>query len=128
VSQSASRLSNLKRHLPYDEQDGPQSKRKKTITFDKVTVYYFPRAQGFTCVPSQGGSTLGMASQHAHVQHFSILEHAVEQRRLHRQVSKSIPVISCVRYLEWFLLGWYLQVELKFSGQVPLSLYCKVVV
>lgn len=86
VSQSASRQSNLKRHLSYDEQDGPQSKRKKTITFDKVTVYYFPRAQGFTCVPSQGGSTLGMASQHAHVQHFSILEHAVEQRRLHRQV------------------------------------------
>lgn len=98
VSQKASRQSSLKRHLTYDEQDGPQSKRKKAITFDKVTVYYFPRAQGFTCVPSQGGSTLGMASQHAHVQNFSILEHAVEQRRLHRQVSKSIAVISCIRY------------------------------
>jgi hypothetical protein len=83
----ASRRSNLKHHLPYDDQDGPQSKRKKSISFDKVTVYYFPRAQGFTCVPSQGGSTLGMAPQHAHVQQFSILEHAVEQRRLHRQVS-----------------------------------------
>lgn len=83
----SSRQSNLKRHLPYDVQDGPQPKRKKAISFDKVTVYYFPRAQGFTCVPSQGGSTLGMASQHAHVQQFSILEHAVEQRRLHRQVS-----------------------------------------
>lgn len=81
-----SRRSNLKRHVPYDVQDGPQSKRKKAISFDKVTVYYFPRAQGFTCVPSQGGSTLGMSSQHAHVQQFSILEHAVEQRRLHRQV------------------------------------------
>jgi cysteine/serine-rich nuclear protein len=90
ASQRSSRQSNLKRHLPYDEQSVPQSKRKKTIAFDKVTVYYFPRAQGFTCVPSQGGSTLGMASQHAHIQHFSILEHAVEQRRLHRQVSKSI--------------------------------------
>lgn len=83
----SSRHSNLKRHHPYDVQDGPQPKRKKAISFDKVTVYYFPRAQGFTCVPSQGGSTLGMASQHAHVQQFSILEHAVEQRRLHRQVS-----------------------------------------
>jgi hypothetical protein len=100
VSQRASGQSNLKRHLPYDEQDGPQSKRKRAITFDKVTVFYFPRAQGFTCVPSQGGSTLGMASQHAHVQQFSILEHAVEQRRLHRQVSKSIAVISCIMYSE----------------------------
>ncbi|XP_069691670.1 serine-rich adhesin for platelets isoform X2 [Periplaneta americana] len=86
TSKSSSRRSNLKRHLSYDEEDGPQAKKRKAISFDKVTVYYFPRAQGFTCVPSQGGSTLGMASQHAHVQQFSILEHAVEQRRLHRQV------------------------------------------
>jgi cysteine/serine-rich nuclear protein len=91
---STTRQSNLKRHLPYDVQDGPQSKRKKAISFDKVTVYYFPRAQGFTCVPSQGGSTLGMASQHAHVQQFSILEHAVEQRRLHRQVSRKFIILN----------------------------------
>ena len=90
----SSRQSNLKRHLPYDVQDGPQPKRKKAISFDKVTVYYFPRAQGFTCVPSQGGSTLGMASQHAHVQQFSILEHAVEQRRLHRQVSNKLNILN----------------------------------
>lgn len=32
---------------------------KKSVNFDGVTVYYFPRVQGFTCVPSQGGSTLG---------------------------------------------------------------------
>ena len=32
---------------------------KKSVSFDDVTVYYFPRVQGFTCVPSQGGSTLG---------------------------------------------------------------------
>lgn len=91
---SISRQSNLKRHLPYDDQDGPQSKRRKSINFDKVTVYYFPRAQGFTCVPSQGGSTLGMASQHAHVQQFSISEHAVEQRRLHRQVSPKFFILK----------------------------------
>ena len=34
---------------------------KKSVSFDDVTVYYFPRVQGFTCVPSQGGSTLGNA-------------------------------------------------------------------
>lgn len=28
-------------------------RKKKNIHFDAVTVYYFPRAQGFTCVPSQ---------------------------------------------------------------------------
>jgi cysteine/serine-rich nuclear protein len=94
-----SRRSNLKRHVPYDVQDGPQSKRKKAISFDKVTVYYFPRAQGFTCVPSQGGSTLGMSSQHAHVQQFSILEHAVEQRRLHRQVSRKFSILN--NYTLW---------------------------
>jgi len=33
---------------------------KKSVSFDDVTVYYFPRVQGFTCVPSQGGSTLGI--------------------------------------------------------------------
>nr|CAD7399152.1 unnamed protein product [Timema cristinae] len=79
--------SNLKRNYYFDDPETPKLKKKKrSISFDKVTVYYFPRSQGFTCVPSQGGSTLGMASQHAHVQQFSLLEHAVEQRRLHRQV------------------------------------------
>jgi hypothetical protein len=29
------------------------AKKKRNIQFDAVTVYYFPRAQGFTCVPSQ---------------------------------------------------------------------------
>jgi cysteine/serine-rich nuclear protein len=85
ASPEYSRKSNLKRQTPYGEKDFPKTERKKPVTFDTVTVYYFPRAQGFTCVPSEGGSTLGMASKHAHTQHFSILEHAVERRRLQRQ-------------------------------------------
>ena len=32
------------------------------MSFDGVTVYYFRRSQGFTSVPSQGGSTLGEIS------------------------------------------------------------------
>ncbi len=32
---------------------GSGPKKKRSITFDGVTVFYFPRAQGFTCVPSQ---------------------------------------------------------------------------
>lgn len=52
--------SNLKRRLidcmESDESRGNVDeplKKKRNIQFDAVTVYYFPRAQGFTCVPSQ---------------------------------------------------------------------------
>lgn len=52
--------SNLKRRLT-DCMEGDESqgsvnepvKKKRNIQFDAVTVYYFSRAQGFTCVPSQ---------------------------------------------------------------------------
>ncbi|XP_012257609.2 uncharacterized protein LOC105686917 isoform X2 [Athalia rosae] len=59
-------------------------REKKNIQFDAVTVYYFARAQGFTCVPSQGGSTLGMEAAHIHAERFTLTEHAAEQRRIHR--------------------------------------------
>jgi Cysteine/serine-rich nuclear protein N-terminus len=50
-----------------DAVDVATTKRpKKSLTFDGVTVYFFPRIQGFTCVPSAGGSTLGMGAQHTH--------------------------------------------------------------
>lgn len=54
--------SNLKRRLIDCMEEAPSPKRsntdesmkkKRNIQFDAVTVYYFPRAQGFTCVPSQ---------------------------------------------------------------------------
>ncbi|XP_058792965.1 uncharacterized protein LOC131665232 isoform X2 [Phymastichus coffea] len=90
--------SSLKRRLTdcLEEADEPGTKRlnvddstgtlkkKRNIQFDAVTVYYFPRAQGFTCVPSQGGSTLGMSATHTHAERFSLQEHALEQRRLHK--------------------------------------------
>lgn len=82
--------SSLKRKLSSDDHDQPKVKKRKGITFDSVTVFYFPRAQGFTCVPSQGGSTLGMGAQHSHVRKFSIAEHAIEQRRIHRQMLQQL--------------------------------------
>lgn len=84
--------SSLKRKRISEESDEtqPKCKKKKGITFDSVTVYYFPRAQGFTCVPSQGGSTLGMGAQHTHIKKFSISEHALEQRRIHRQLLQQL--------------------------------------
>lgn len=52
VSDNVQKRSSLKRRTDNDS-EGPQCKKKKSIIFDKVTVFYFPRAQGFTCVPSQ---------------------------------------------------------------------------
>lgn len=83
--------SSLKRKISMDnDAEEPRAKKRRGITFDSVTVFYFPRAQGFTCVPSQGGSTLGMGSQHTHVKKFSLTEHAVEQRRIHRQMLQQL--------------------------------------
>ncbi|XP_014204229.1 uncharacterized protein LOC106636361 [Copidosoma floridanum] len=98
LPEKAPSKSSLKRRLTTDcleDNDEPSLKRpnldesgnvknKRNIQFDAVTVYYFPRTQGFTCVPSQGGSTLGMTATHSHAERFSLTEHAVEQRRLHR--------------------------------------------
>lgn len=83
--------SSLKRKRSDDSKNEPQPKRRKeAIRFDNVTVFYFPRAQGFSCVPSQGGSTLGMEWEHSHIQKFTLAEHALEQRRLHRQILQQL--------------------------------------
>lgn len=77
--------SNLKRRSAEDATGASSEKRpKKCISFDGVTVYYFPRMQGFGCVPSQGGCTLGMEFQHTHLKRFSLAEHVAEQRKVHR--------------------------------------------
>ncbi|XP_019764235.1 uncharacterized protein LOC109540328 isoform X3 [Dendroctonus ponderosae] len=83
--------SSLKRKISTDDEGTPAKvKKKRGISFDSVTVFYFPRTQGFTCVPSQGGSTLGMSSHHSQVRKFSLLEHANEQRRIHRQLLQQL--------------------------------------
>ncbi|CAL8367053.1 unnamed protein product [Lota lota] len=66
----------LRRHKP-----SPGGKR---VRFDLVTVYYFPRRQGFTSVPSQGGSSLGMARHHSSIRHYTLGEFAREQESSHR--------------------------------------------
>ncbi|XP_076313290.1 AXIN1 up-regulated 1 [Tachypleus tridentatus] len=66
--------------------DEPPRKKKKSVCFNSVTVYYFPRTQGFTCVPSQGGSTLGMDQKHFHKQEFTLQEHADERKKAHREM------------------------------------------
>ncbi|XP_069509474.1 cysteine/serine-rich nuclear protein 2 isoform X1 [Ambystoma mexicanum] len=60
--------------------------RRKNVRFDQVTVYYFPRRQGFTSVPSQGGSSLGMAQRHNSIRQYTLCEFAQEQEVSHRQI------------------------------------------
>uniref|UniRef100_A0A8C6SSR5 Cysteine and serine rich nuclear protein 3 n=1 Tax=Neogobius melanostomus TaxID=47308 RepID=A0A8C6SSR5_9GOBI len=60
--------------------------RKRRVQFENVTVYYFSRRQGFTSVPSQGGSTLGMSSRHSWVRQYSLGEFALEQERIHQDM------------------------------------------
>lgn len=62
-----------------------QSKRMRgrNVHFESVTVYYFNRRQGFTSVPTQGGSTLGMSPRHSTVKRFTLREFAMEQKQSH---------------------------------------------
>lgn len=55
TNKSATIKSNLKRFGEMDQYKDylPCKKARKGITFDSVSVYYFPRTQGFTCIPSQ---------------------------------------------------------------------------
>ncbi|KAJ8255340.1 hypothetical protein GJAV_G00203750 [Gymnothorax javanicus] len=62
--------------------------RTRKVHFENVTVYYFSRRQGFTSIPSQGGSTLGMASRHSCVRQYTLGEFALEQERIHRDMLK----------------------------------------
>uniref|UniRef100_A0A1A8KCM9 Cysteine-serine-rich nuclear protein 2 n=1 Tax=Nothobranchius kuhntae TaxID=321403 RepID=A0A1A8KCM9_NOTKU len=58
--------------------------RARRVHFENVTVYYFCRRQGFTSVPSQGGSSLGMARHHSSIRHYTLGEFAREQESSHR--------------------------------------------
>lgn len=60
-------------------------KRPGRVAFDGITVFYFPRCQGFTSVPSRGGCTLGMAPRHSACRRFSLAEFTQEQARARRE-------------------------------------------
>ncbi|XP_026147795.1 cysteine/serine-rich nuclear protein 1b [Mastacembelus armatus] len=59
--------------------------RRGNVTFDQVTVFFFPRCQGFTSVPSRGGCTLGMMQRHSALRTYTLAEFAVEQQLLRRE-------------------------------------------
>ncbi|KAH8281387.1 hypothetical protein KR054_000268 [Drosophila jambulina] len=95
--------SNLKRRLDDSEGDGidlvpdistppmaAQKRVKRSINFDQVKVYYFPRQQGFGCVPTAGGCTLGMGARHIAFKTMTLAEHAAELRRAHRSQNQEL--------------------------------------
>ncbi|KER19127.1 hypothetical protein T265_11992 [Opisthorchis viverrini] len=53
----------------------PSLCKVRRVRFEKVEVFYFERLQGFVCVPSQGGSTLGMAQTHSAFEEFTVADH-----------------------------------------------------
>lgn len=57
--------SSLKRRSAEVLSEEEPKKPRRSINFGEVKVYYFPRTQGFGCVPSQGGCTLGMTTRHS---------------------------------------------------------------
>eukprot|EP00099_Drosophila_melanogaster_P007268 NP_001259928.1 AXIN1 up-regulated 1, isoform C [Drosophila melanogaster] len=95
--------SNLKRRLEDSESDAidlvpdmsappvaPQKRTKRSINFDEVKVFYFPRQQGFSCVPTAGGCTLGMGARHVGFKTMTLAEHAAELRRAHRSQNQEL--------------------------------------
>ncbi|TSK98400.1 Cysteine/serine-rich nuclear protein 1 [Bagarius yarrelli] len=63
--------------------------RRGNVQFDQVTVFFFPRCQGFTSVPSRGGCTLGMLQRHSAQRRYTLAEFAIEQRHLRREKIKN---------------------------------------
>jgi len=67
------------------EENQPSTSKRRRIEFQDVTVYNFKRRQGYVCVPSQGGNTLGMEDDHYGVEVLTIDEHAAERRKESRE-------------------------------------------
>lgn len=103
--------------MPLPEQDfcGPQSytprsilkraprERPGHVAFTGITVFYFPRCQGFTSVPSRGGCTLGMAPHHSACRHFSLSEFTQEQARARREKLRQRLKEEKLEMLRWKL-------------------------
>ncbi|KAH0627624.1 hypothetical protein JD844_003608 [Phrynosoma platyrhinos] len=79
--EESSRGGGIKSSLALNSDFTRSSKRLKrnNVEFDRVTVFYFPRCQGFTSVPSRGGCTLGMVSKHGFSREFTLAEFSKEQ-------------------------------------------------
>ncbi|XP_074841243.1 cysteine/serine-rich nuclear protein 1 [Carettochelys insculpta] len=77
--------------------------KKNNVEFDQVTVFYFPRCQGFTSVPSRGGCTLGMMSKHSSCKQFTLAEFSKEQDNVRREKLKKRLKEEKLEAMKWKL-------------------------
>lgn len=77
--------------------------RPGRVAFNGITVFYFPRCQGFTSVPSRGGCTLGMAPRHSACRHFSLSEFTQEQTRVRLEKLRQRLKEEKLEMLRWKL-------------------------
>ncbi|XP_025907713.1 cysteine/serine-rich nuclear protein 1 [Nothoprocta perdicaria] len=77
--------------------------KKNNVEFDRVTVFYFPRCQGFTSVPSRGGCTLGMVSKHSSSRQFTLAEFSKEQENVRREKLEEKLKEEKLEALKWKL-------------------------
>ncbi|CAL8120671.1 unnamed protein product [Orchesella dallaii] len=82
----------LRRSDGTDLNDRQVKRIRKSVHFDEVTVYNFPRTQGFQCIPTKGGTTLGMSMNHGFVERFSLAEHVTEERRIDLEMLRKQPL------------------------------------
>ncbi|XP_072455069.1 cysteine/serine-rich nuclear protein 1 [Notamacropus eugenii] len=91
-----------------------------SVTFAGVTVFYFPRCQGFTSVPSRGGCTLGMVRRHHACYDFTLEEFAQEQARLRKDKLRMRLREEKLEALKWKLKASGMQ-ESEEMHQLPME-------
>ncbi|XP_061746346.1 cysteine/serine-rich nuclear protein 1-like [Nerophis ophidion] len=64
---------------------------QRHVRFDQVTVFSFPRCQGFISVPRRGGATLGMRRQHSALRRYTVAEHEAARRRRQARLLRLRP-------------------------------------
>ncbi|XP_068940434.1 cysteine/serine-rich nuclear protein 1 [Petaurus breviceps papuanus] len=91
-----------------------------SVAFAGVTVFYFPRCQGFTSVPSRGGCTLGMVRRHHASCHFTLEEFAQEQACSRKEKLRMRLREEKLEALKWKLKTSGMQ-EPEETPQLPLE-------
>ena len=96
------------------------------MRFDVVTVFHFPRCQGFVSVPSHGGASLGMVWNHSALHRYTLEEHAAARQRRHRErLMERLSEERLERWrnkVRWFKKKISIFVTLFFSLQTSLLL------
>lgn len=94
---------------------------QNNVKFDQVTVFSFPRCQGYTSVPSHGGATLGMIHRHSALQRYTLAQHALEQRHRRRERLRERLRAERLQALKHKVSAFKVGISLHLSSLQPLS-------